>query len=557
MLLTTLGPLQLREYFYHLSLNTRHFCPVPDGLIAAKALDTVLKFVWDEYHNTDSCTSDGNCRHQPAERTAFLESININRKLSMLRKLLCMRPADSPNFPEWFLREVDMVLQYAHFKIKKFTSVRKIPSIAELAGLPNPKGMPVIGKIAVWKGDITTLSEVTAIVTSANETLIGCFKPSHHCVDGSFHSAAGPRLRQDCKWIIENQRLQEVPEPSKLPEVTIFPRQLISTVSTINGKLPGENGDKTIAFPCISTGRHMYPSELAVHEAVEAVTNYLFENPGTSIGKVIFNVYTQIDLELYTKRLNVLMAVVYPSIPAQLRTELFEIRRTPVRTPDLQKAIEWIGSATHLLITAGSGFSTADGLDFDDEGLFRANFPEIWNRGLRTLRDLVDFETWKDDGEQWVYFFSYMKFLAEWPVNFDSSAHGKLLKIARHVGKITSGGDRRWFVRTSNSDELFARYGFNPERISTPQGSWMVFQCVDNCKHDAIFPSRPFLERALPSLDPVTNLLVESYQDLIPRCTFCGGNLLLCIQGGNWFNSRMFTKRNCRCRRFVEEAMEV
>ncbi len=68
----------------------------------------------------------------------------------------------------------------------------------------------------LWRGDITTLA-VDAIVNAANSALLGCFIPRHACIDNAIHSVAGPRLREDCRRIIEHQGH---PEPTGTAKVT-------------------------------------------------------------------------------------------------------------------------------------------------------------------------------------------------------------------------------------------------------------------------------------------------------------------------------------------------
>ncbi len=58
-----------------------------------------------------------------------------------------------------------------------------------------------------------------------------------------------------------------------------------------------ENGVRSIALCCISTGVFMFPDERAAKIAVETVKDYLKDHDG--IEKVVFNVYKDIDLEIY------------------------------------------------------------------------------------------------------------------------------------------------------------------------------------------------------------------------------------------------------------------
>ena len=64
-------------------------------------------------------------------------------------------------------------------------------------------------------------------------------------------------------------------------------------------KLADENGLKSIAFCCISTGVFMFPSERAAEIAVKTVREYR-KNTNSGI-EVIFNVWKDIDYEIYRK----------------------------------------------------------------------------------------------------------------------------------------------------------------------------------------------------------------------------------------------------------------
>ena len=62
-----------------------------------------------------------------------------------------------------------------------------------------------------------------------------------------------------------------------------------------------ENGLKSVAFCCISTGVFRFPNQRAAEIAVETVRQWLDEN--RSDIKVIFNVFKEIDLEIYSSLL--------------------------------------------------------------------------------------------------------------------------------------------------------------------------------------------------------------------------------------------------------------
>ena len=63
-----------------------------------------------------------------------------------------------------------------------------------------------------------------------------------------------------------------------------------------------ENGLRSVAFCCISTGVFHFPADRAAEIAVETVTNWMQEH-GESMDRVIFNVFTDKDREIYERLL--------------------------------------------------------------------------------------------------------------------------------------------------------------------------------------------------------------------------------------------------------------
>lgn len=60
----------------------------------------------------------------------------------------------------------------------------------------------------------------------------------------------------------------------------------------------------SIAFCSISTGLYGYPIEEASKVALQAVNEYLKHHPNTSIQKVIFDVFSKGDYEVYGREIN-------------------------------------------------------------------------------------------------------------------------------------------------------------------------------------------------------------------------------------------------------------
>ena len=173
--------------------------------------------------------------------------------------------------------------------------------------------------ISIWQGDITTL-KCDVIVNACNEYLLGCFNPTHRCIDNTIHSFAGMQLREECNNIMKGKTLPNgdvvLTDAYNLPS-----KYIIQTVGPqVNGtpnekdkdnlrkcyynslELCKEKRLKTIAFPCIATGLYGFPGEEASKIAISTVKEYLKVNPN-AFNHIIFNVFKDEDLEVYKKNI--------------------------------------------------------------------------------------------------------------------------------------------------------------------------------------------------------------------------------------------------------------
>ena len=62
-------------------------------------------------------------------------------------------------------------------------------------------------------------------------------------------------------------------------------------------ELAAENQLESVAFCCISTGEFHFPNDKAAEIAVQTVTNFIKQE--TSVKKVVFNVFKDMDREIY------------------------------------------------------------------------------------------------------------------------------------------------------------------------------------------------------------------------------------------------------------------
>lgn len=179
---------------------------------------------------------------------------------------------------------------------------------------------PVRDGLYLWQGDITTL-RCDAIVNAANAQMLGCFCPCHGCIDNAIHTYSGVQLRLACAELMRKQGHEEATGTAKITPAYNLPcKYVLHTVGPIiygpvtpeeEGllascyrsclELAEENGIKSIAFCCISTGEFHFPPKRAAEIAVQTVLDYLEANSG--IERVVFNVFKDADYQIYRKLL--------------------------------------------------------------------------------------------------------------------------------------------------------------------------------------------------------------------------------------------------------------
>ena len=192
--------------------------------------------------------------------------------------------------------------------------------LVERGGATKIDALAFRDRIAVWRGDITLLA-ADAIVNAANNQMLGCFCPNHGCIDNAIHTYAGVELRLVCEELMEQQGFPEPAGQAKITPAFNLPCQyVLHTVGPIiDGhvtkkdkellascyrsclELAAEKGLESVAFCCISTGEFHFPNELAAEIAIQTVKEFLKKQ--TSVKKVIFNVFKDLDKAIYEKLL--------------------------------------------------------------------------------------------------------------------------------------------------------------------------------------------------------------------------------------------------------------
>ena len=253
-----------------------------------------------------------------SEKRLFLIQSLLNERPSCQKQII---PADSER-QKILLRGLMNVrraypigadfLQTQDAYLQDETAAKGITDITDLT--------PIQPGLYLWQGDITTL-KCDAIVNAANSGMTGCYIPNHRCIDNAIHTYAGVELRLACEELMEQQGHPEPTGQAKITPAFNLPcRYVLHTVGPIVNErvtkedenllvscyrscleLAAENKLESVVFCCISTGEFHFPNDLAAEIAVRTVKDFFKKQ--TSVKKVIFNVFKDLDKAIYEKLL--------------------------------------------------------------------------------------------------------------------------------------------------------------------------------------------------------------------------------------------------------------
>ncbi len=191
-------------------------------------------------------------------------------------------------------------------------------------GIVELSDIPVIRDgLSIWQGDITRLA-VDAIVNAANSQMLGCFVPMHTCIDNCIHTFAGVQLRAECSrqmTMLRERYGMDYEQPTAVPMLTdaynLPAKKIVHIVGPIveyrlTPKLENDlaacyrntldlceqNGLRSVAFCCISTGVFHFPNQRAAEIAMKTVTEWIKGHPST-VDRIIFNVFRDEDKQIY------------------------------------------------------------------------------------------------------------------------------------------------------------------------------------------------------------------------------------------------------------------
>lgn len=414
-------------------------------------------------------------------------------------------------------------------------------------------------KVSVWKGDITKLEgKNLAIVNAANDQGLGCFAPSHRCIDNVIHRAAGPRLRMECQRIMNDRG---APLATGTPPIVTSGYHLPSghvihatgpqvkdtssgptrkdredlkrTYELVLDTVLKTDGIHSVAFPCISTGIFGFPQDDAAQIALSTVRHWLETHPESALDHFIFNVFANADWELYQKY----FPVVLPNVE-------FLVGPSP-RDRAIDLARQWINDADSVLICAGAGMSVKEGeMVYTNPVDFAKAYPWFPKWGYKTSYECMGLmrDSSVPATAKWALNAKHMDNM-RWSFT-PNEGYEKLLEIV---------GQKDYFVLTSNVDGCFERSGFDASKIYTPQGEWTWLQCTKACEHDSVYASRPYIDKILPRISD-DGMIPE---ELIPKCPRCGSDMFGNVRGGSWFLHHKYEHQAERIQQWMQQKIDA
>lgn len=523
--------------------------PMSGVAAVSENVDAAINFLLGERPDLQA-EHDANDHHDCGCPVEYHDE-EIYQRIGTLKALLCAR-RPVPEIPDAIVRRIDVVLEYEK-RHKLLTRVSKLPRVLEVARRDN--GVPPI-KTSLWKGDITTLTDVSAIVNAANPKMLGCFRPDHHCIDNAIHSAAGPRLREVCYRHMEQQEHEQprgvaavtfgfsLPAPRVIhtvgPRVArgSFPQeedrdqlaQCYTSCLEAAEKLPATDGEVSIAFCCIATGIYGFPEHEAAEIAVRTVVDWCSQHPQTPLTQIVFNVFSEEAQEIYQDQLAAATHDSSAQAVSGLTTNVPPASSSAIYLKHLEIIKQWLNDAEYLIITAGNGLSTAAGLDLTSQLFFRQQFSTLSGLGFTSIAETLPETDWPSEHLRWRFLFGLLYLTRSW---VPTEAHQQLLALTERFGN-------NYHIRTSTADALFASNGFDPAHISTPNGDYAYLQCQNKCHPDAVYPSRPYLDAAPQGFVKRTGNFIDDFAK--PLCDRCDGPLDLCIRGRPNFNETPYAK---------------
>ena len=199
----------------------------------------------------------------------------------------------------------------------------------------------------------------------------------------------------------------------------------------------------------------------------------------------------------------------------------------------------WIAQADYILIGAGAGLSAAAGQEYSGPR-FTTQFADFIARyGVEDMYSAT-FYNYPSEEERWAYWARHI--LVNRYTDDGVELHRRLHEL---VAK------KPHFVITTNVDALFAKAGFDEQKIFAVQGDYGYIQCAKGC-HDTLYSNE---ERVRRMVAETKDCRIPT--ELVPHCPVCGGPMDVHVHKDEYFVQNKDWEMACdRYNDFVEQAVK-
>ncbi len=188
------------------------------------------------------------------------------------------------------------------------------------------------------------------------------------------------------------------------------------------------------------------------------------------------------------------------------------------------QAKQAIKQADYIIIGAGSGLSTAAGLEYNGDN-FQTNYKEFIEKYHFDNLYSASFYEFKTQEEKWAFFAKMIKL---------NRYNEKPLKLYQKLYEVVK--NKEYFVLSTNVDGQFYNSGFDNGKVFEIQGDYSYLQCENAC-HNKLYNNKELVENWLR-----TTKDCKIPSDLVMKCPVCGGNMDMnlrkdanFVQDENWY----------------------
>lgn len=198
---------------------------------------------------------------------------------------------------------------------------------------------------------------------------------------------------------------------------------------------------------------------------------------------------------------------------------------------------ELINNADCILIGAGSGLSTAAGIDYAGKEFKKEFAPFIKKYGFTDLYS-SSFYNYSTQEEYWGAWAKHIYFANTGRKGTD--LYKKIFDLVKN---------KEYFVITTNVDDQFYKTGFDKDKIFRVQGSYALNQCSKGC-HNKLYSNVELVNNMLDSIDDDLKIPTE----LVPICPVCGESMEPNLRKDGYFiQDDLWYKQNDKYEKFLDE----